>query len=595
VPDSEDSAESEPVHCAILDNSNTTGEMKSDNLVEDIKSRLNIEDIVSEYVELKKSGQNLKGLCPFHTEKTPSFMVNPSKQIFHCFGCSKGGDMFTFVMLYDNVTFGEAAESLAKRAGLDLDRYKTTAKKDRSTKDKIYLINSEAVEFFKNNIQKNSAAQEYLKTRGISAETATEYSLGFTKREKDSLYKYLQNRGFSDNDIKNSGLVFFGENGPFDFFRNRLIFPITDQQGRTTAFGGRLIQSGSSLPKYINSSDSPVFKKGDTCYGLYQAKASIAQKGYCIIVEGYFDVIMCSQNSIKNVIAPLGTALTTGHLARLKRFTNKVLLIFDGDAAGISAAKRSLDLLFTEGIIAKILLLPKGEDPDTFLRTKGSAAMKKAMSRALSPADFILRTTKDRLTAVREMLNMLKNCPDQILADETIRILADKSRINETALRDELQSISSRNNPAAKRPNDPPSALNSLKAVNAEEELLLNIAVGMPHTAEKILHDLDLSHMETPIIRSIFEKIKTSAKNSEGFFSDDLLMRSCSPEEQAFVSRHSVKLQIDADEVDKIIGDCLKKIRLRLLDNEIKEAESNEDETLLMKLRVEKTKILAGQ
>ncbi|MBN2655200.1 MAG: DNA primase [Nitrospirae bacterium] len=569
--------------------------MKPDNLIEDIKSRLNIEDVVSEYVELKRSGQNLKGLCPFHTEKTPSFMVNPSKQIFHCFGCSRGGDMFTFVMLYENITFGEAAETLGRRAGLDLDSYKGTAKKDRGIKDKILAINSEAADFFQSSLQKNSPALEYLKNRGITPETAKEYSLGFTKKEKDSLYKYLGSKGYSDDEIKSSGLVFFGERGPLDFFRNRLIFPITDQQSRTVAFGGRTTQSGSTLPKYINSSDSPVFKKGDTCYGLSQAKNNIAQKGYCIIVEGYFDVIMCGQHGIKNVIAPLGTALTPGHLTRLKRLTNKILLIFDGDAAGISAAKRSLELLFAEAFTSKILLLPKGEDPDTFLRTKGSAAMKRAMSKSISPVDFMLKTTKDKLAAVREMLNILKNCSDQILADETIRLLADKSRINETALREEYSSISSRNSTGSRRHNEPVNSLSNLKAFNAEEELLLNISVGMPGAAEKILAELDLSHIETPIIRSIFDKIKNSAKNGERYFSEDILMRECCPEEQAFVSRHSVSLQIDTDEVDKIIKDCLIKIRLRRLDNAIREAESNEDETLLMKLRVEKTKTLAGQ
>ncbi|MCE5311803.1 MAG: DNA primase [Nitrospiraceae bacterium] len=567
--------------------------MKSDNLIEDIKSRLNIEDVVSDYVELKKSGQNLKGICPFHTEKTPSFMVNPSKQIFHCFGCNTGGDMFTFVMQYENITFGEAAEQLGRRAGLDLDSYKGAGKKNRGLKEKIYAINSEAAALFSENLQGNNTAMQYLRKRGIEEATISTFGLGFSKSDKDRLYRHLRSKDYTDEDIKASGLVFFGDRGPLDFFRNRLMFTITDQQSRIIAFGGRVMQAESSLPKYINSSDSPVFKKGETCYGLSQAKNSITQKGYCIIVEGYFDVIMCHQHGIQNVIAPLGTALTSGHLARLKRFTNKILLVFDGDPAGVSATKRSLELLFAEAFISKILLLPKGDDPDTFLRAKGAASMRSAMAKAITPADFMLRTTKDRLAAVRETLKMLNACPDHLLRDETIRQLADRSKINESALRDELISSSKKSQHSA-RPGDVAASRRSTVMANTEEELLLNIALGIPDAAEQIIKKLDLSHIETPIIRSIFEKIKRITEGNESSLSEEQLMRECEPEEQVFVSRHSVKLQVDAQEVNNNIRDCLKKISLRRIDSAMREAEDQGDETAIMRLRTEKTRIIAG-
>lgn len=567
--------------------------MKSDNLIEDIKSRLDIEDVISEYVELKKSGQNLKGLCPFHTEKTPSFMVNPSKQIFHCFGCNTGGDMFTFIMQYENITFGEAAETLGRRAGLDLDSYKSTGKKNRGLKERIYAINTEAADLFCENLSKSSSANQYLDKRGLDQQTTAAFGLGLSKNDKDQMYKYLREKGYTDDEIKASGLVFFGERGPLDFFRNRLMFTITDQQSKVVAFGGRIMQAESRLPKYINSSDSPVFKKGETCYGLAQAKNSISQKGYCIIVEGYFDVIMCHQHGIQNVIAPLGTALTPGHLAKLKRFTNKILLVFDGDPAGISATKRSLEILFAAAFDSKVLLLPKGDDPDTFLRAKGAAAMRSAMAKSLRPADFMLRTNKDRLAAAREMLRMLAACPDHLLKDDTLRELADRSKINEAALREELNSASKKSAHHSGHADAAPQQ-RSISRPNAEEELLLNIALGIPDAAEMILKKLDLNHMETPIIRSIFEKIKKLSSTDGQFFSEDLLMRECAPDEQAFVSRHSVRLQVDAEEVKKNIRDCLKKMSLRRIDSAIREAEEQGDENAILRLRTEKTRLIAG-
>jgi len=265
--------------------------MDFQNILEEIKKRLDIVDVISDYIDLKKSGQYFKALCPFHSEKTPSFTVSPARQIFHCFGCGKGGDIFTFIMEYEKVSFIEAVSILATKAGLDLnkiDKYRTLTS---SSKEKLYKIYEESLNFYISQLKKSEKAKTYLKERGINDEMSNMFSLGYAPKDRDSLYKYLKSKGFEDATIKISGLVTYGDS-PLDFFRDRLIIPIHNLSGKVVAFGGRLIENSDNLPKYINSSESPIFKKGETVYGLYHAKKTIKQKGYACIVEGYFDVIL---------------------------------------------------------------------------------------------------------------------------------------------------------------------------------------------------------------------------------------------------------------------------------------------------------------
>jgi len=322
------------------------------SIVEDIKLRIDIVDLIAEHVDLKRAGQNYKGLCPFHSEKTPSFMVSPSKQIFHCFGCNKGGDIFSFLMSSEGMTFQEAVSYLAQKAGINLEvrslppnvfiggqkpapaGFKQGLEIRSGIKESLFAIYKEALIFFHNNLKFSKQTISYLNERGLNNETIEKFSLGYSKNEKDSLFNHLKSKGFTVEHIKTSGIVNANEHGIYDFFRDRLMFPIFDLQGRGVAFGGRIMSLLKNAPKYINSPDSIIFKKGDLTYGLNIAKNSITQKGYAIITEGYMDVIMCHQYGIANAVAPLGTALTPGHLKKIKRFTDKVLLVFDGDAAG---------------------------------------------------------------------------------------------------------------------------------------------------------------------------------------------------------------------------------------------------------------------
>lgn len=560
--------------------------------IEDIKARIDIIDLIAEHVELKRAGQNYKGLCPFHPEKTPSFMVNPSKQIFHCFGCHKGGDIFAFVMNYENMTFHEALSYLSQKAGIKLENRSHKSEVRSGFKENLFAIHKEALIFFQNNFKISKQAISYLNERGLNNETIEKFSIGYSKNTKydgnDALFNHLKAKGFATEHIKASGLVNFGEHGIYDFFRDRLMFPIFDLYGRAIAFGGRILSNSKNVPKYINSPDSIIFKKGESSYGLNIAKNSITQKGYSIIVEGYLDVISCHQYGFTNTIAPLGTALTPGQLKRLKKFSNKVLLVFDGDSAGISATKRSIELCYAEGMIVKVLLLPQGEDPDTFLRKHGEENFRKYMGRAISPVEFLLKVSgRSKLDAVRYMLQIIASCPDSLQRDETIRELSDRSKINELTLREELKAIKKSQESRVKGQERGRSQKTNIltPCINREEQMLLTIALLFPDRAALIVNNIDPMIIEDPGIRGIFERIRKG-------LSMEKLLSVCNEEEQRLITMLSINTEIDEEyveaNVEEIIEGCLKAIAMRKLERQIKSAGEAGDVKLLNSLLFEK-------
>ncbi|MCL4491667.1 MAG: DNA primase [Nitrospirae bacterium] len=569
--------------------------MRSDHLVEEIKSKIDIVDLIAEHVELKRSGQNYKGLCPFHSEKTPSFMVNPSKQIFHCFGCNKGGDIFTFLIDYEKMTFQEAISYLAGKAGLRIENFKEDSKINKGLKESLLAMYKEASGFFTARLKDSERATSYITGRGLSSETIEKFSLGYSRNERDALFSHLKRKGFPLEHIKASGLVYFGESasggGPHDFFRDRLMFPIFDMQGRIIAFGGRTLSSSKSVPKYINSPDSILFKKGESCYGINIAKSFIPGKGYSIIVEGYLDSIMCHQYGFGNTIAPLGTALTAGHLKKLRRFSDKVLLLFDGDSAGTTAAKRSLELIYAEGMVSKVLMLPQGEDPDTFLRKHGGEHFRKYMGKAISPVEFIVKVYgKNKLDGVRHLLSILQACPDPLQRDETLRELSSWSAIDELTLRQELKNL--RAKPASK---DNHTYLERIseKKISREEQTLLSIIFSMPEKSSYILNNLDPRGMGDYAMRGLFEKMKTLITGGRsGNPSGKDLMDVCSSEEQKLITRFSVNSDIDEEHVDEIIEGCLRAFTMKELERRIKTAGDAGDIELLHSLLAEKKRML---
>lgn len=556
--------------------------MKSDTLVEDIKARLDIVELISEHVELKKSGSNFKGLCPFHAEKTPSFMVSPAKQIFHCFGCSKGGDIFGFTMGYENMDFSETLSFLANKAGLNIDEYRGT-KTGKGMKESVLAAQVEALNFFKQNLSSSKQAKKYLADRGISEETADTFSLGCSVSDRDALYKKLKAKGLSDEQVKASGLVNFGERGPYDFFRDRLMFPILDLQGKPIAFGGRTFSSSKEIPKYINSPDSPVFRKGETCFSLDKAKSAIAQKKYSVIVEGYLDAIMCHQHGIANVVAPLGTALTAGQVKKLKRFSEKTVLVFDGDSAGISATKRALAVVFGEGLQAKVLILPQGEDPDSYIKTHGAEKFRKLMAGALSPVNFLLKSSgSNRLDAVRLAIQSIAACSDSLQRDELVRELAERSGVSELTLREELKTTVQKTfkhigQQRQSGRNDTPIRE---ATANKEEFLLLNIMLTIPEKAYVILQSVESCLIENVVIRAIFDKAaKLIGNDLKSANLTDTLLGDCSDAERVLITKHSISNEWDMENADTAIEDCISKIKLREIEKKIKEAERKANET----------------
>jgi DNA primase len=561
--------------------------MDFQNILEEIKKRLDIVDVISDYIDLKKSGQYFKALCPFHSEKTPSFTVSPARQIFHCFGCGKGGDIFTFIMEYEKVSFIEAVSILATKAGLDLnkiDKYRTLTS---SSKEKLYKIYEESLNFYINQLEKSEKAKTYLKERGINEEMSNMFSLGYAPKDRDSLYKYLKSKGFEDATIKISGLVTYGDS-PHDFFRDRLIIPIHNLSGKVVAFGGRLIENSDNLPKYINSSESPIFKKGETVYGLYHAKKTIKQKGYACIVEGYFDVILSHKFGFRNTVAPLGTSLTNQHLKKIKMLTNKILLVFDGDEAGITATEKALSSMLGENFFVKIIILPEGEDPASILQKKGEKIYRTLISKALSPVDFFLNwIPKKNLTEkVQSFLNIISNLKDSIYVEELLKELNEKTGINEMILREELKKIIY----AKKQPQgfrERKITLITKNSLLKEEELILRILLSYPDKSDEIFKNLDIEDIEDNITKEIFRKIKELYQQEN--FSIDKLLNFLNDDEKSFVSRLIISAEIDEETVHQNLKDCFKKICLKKIDKKIKDVSKSGDKKLLKEL-IEKRK-----
>ena len=348
---------------------------------EEVKSRIDIVAVIGEYVELRKAGSTYKGICPFHEEKTASMMVNPAKQTFHCFGCGVGGDVFTFVMKHDRVEFAQALELLAKRAGVEI-----TAR--RGSGNRIYEMNAAAASFFTGNLRKNSRIQSYLKEeRGLTDESIERFQIGCTNGT--ALWSHLGEKGFAVDEIVKASLARTKNCQTLDYFWKRVMFPIA-LQGKIRGFGGRVLDG--TTPKYLNSAETPVFSKKDILYGL--DTVAIKEMGFAMIAEGYLDVIMAHQNGYKNTVAPLGTALTVDQIKLLRKYCNRIYLVFDGDAAGERAAIRGAQFLFKEKLSGGIVILPEGEDQDSFLRKGGDM---EAVLRAAVPFPVYLSRKVPRL------------------------------------------------------------------------------------------------------------------------------------------------------------------------------------------------------
>jgi DNA primase len=421
--------------------------------IDDLRRQADIVRVISDYVTLKKKGANWMACCPFHQEKTPSFSVNPSKNIFYCFGCGKGGSVFNFVMEMESVSFPEAIRVVAEKAGVPLPQLVDDKKFEarRKESDEIVQLNSWALEFWERQLtEENSearAAREYVEGRGITDETRRVFRLGYAPNSWDALGGYLKSKGASIGQIERSGLVVKKEAGGFyDRFRGRLIFPVMDAQGRAVAFGARAMRAGDE-PKYLNSPETAAYTKGRHLFGLNVSRDEIRKRKFAILVEGYLDLIIPFQAGVRNVVASLGTALTHEQARLLGRFARKVVVNYDGDRAGVSAAKRAIEVLLPEDFEVKVLVLPDGSDPDEFVRARGVEEYNERRGRSVPHMQFVLdqavadrnlRNPAQKAEAVEEVLPFIRAVRNTIQRREYFDMALDALRVEEAGLRQEL-------------------------------------------------------------------------------------------------------------------------------------------------------------
>lgn len=343
--------------------------------IDKIMDAANIVDVVSEFVTLRKAGVNYKGLCPFHDEKTPSFVVSPSKGYCHCFSCGKGGNAVGFIMEHEQMTYPEALRWLAKKYNIEIHERELTdeEKREESERESLFILNDWALRYFQENLKETDCGRAiglaYFRSRGFRDDTIARFQLGYALPERDALAKTALAKGFKEKFLIDTGLCYRREDGTLqDRYHGRVIFPVHTVTGRVVAFGGRILENNKKLAKYVNSPESLIYHKSNELYGIFQAKHAIAKQDRCYLVEGYIDVTSMHQSGVENVVASSGTSLTTGQIRLIRRFTNNITVLYDGDSAGIHASIRGIDMLLAEGMNVKVLLLPDGDDPDSFAR-----------------------------------------------------------------------------------------------------------------------------------------------------------------------------------------------------------------------------------
>ena len=416
----------------------------SEELIEEIRQRNDIVDVISGYVKLQKKGSSYFGLCPFHNEKSPSFSVSRQKQMYYCFGCGAGGNVITFIMEYENYTFAEAVRLLAERAGVDIPEveYSKEAKDRADLKATLLEINKLAAKYSYAQLKTEHAkhAHTYLTKRGLSEETITAFGLGYSNKYSDDLYKYLKTKGYSDELLVKAGLISASEKGVYDKFWNRVMFPIMDANNRVIGFGGRVMGEGE--PKYLNSPETEVFDKSRNLYGLNRARTS--RKSYFLICEGYMDVIALHQAGFTNAVASLGTAFTQGHASLIKRYVNEVYLTFDSDGAGTKAALRALPILKEAGITARIIRMDPYKDPDEFIKNLGAEAFEERINKARNgflfslevlERDYDMTSPEGKTSFFNEAAKRLTEFEEEIERNNYIEAVAEKYHISIESLR----------------------------------------------------------------------------------------------------------------------------------------------------------------
>jgi DNA primase len=487
--------------------------------IDDLRLQANILQVVQEYVPLKRAGTSYKGNCPFHNEKTPSFHVHPDKGFFHCFGCNAGGDVFKFLELHEKVGFQDAVRMLASKFGVSLPETSETggddSRRDSALREGLLKMHELAAAYFREQLAERAGARarQQLEERGVTAETIEQLGLGYAPTTRDGLKSLLLAQGFTQATLLQSGLLLQRDNGEVvERFRNRLMVPICRDAGSVIAFGGRVMDADQG-PKYLNSPETPIYSKGRTLYGLNLTKAAIRKLGYAVIVEGYFDFAQVFQTQAAPAVASCGTALTSQQAQLLRRFTSKIVLSFDPDAAGQGAAVRSCDLLVADGFDVNVVVLEKGEDPDTFIRRRGADQYRARLRTSQPYLEYLLdqaASSRDlghddqRREFLAEMLAVAARIPEAAGRDQFADRIAHKARITEDVVRAEIRKAA-----VHKRTTLTARELPSFGQLKHAEKGLIWGLIHAPGEALDALVELDEEDLENLAARDIFEMARS--------------------------------------------------------------------------------------
>lgn len=424
--------------------------------VDEIRGASDVVDVISTFVRLKKRGKDYLGLCPFHQEKTPSFSVSPTKQMFYCFGCHRGGDVVKFIMEYEKASYVEALEILAERAGITITRTEESYESANET-EKLYTVMSFAARTFFNNLTKTTEGEfalKYFRERGFTNQTMTMFGLGYSLRGWEALINQAHEDGVGLDSLEKVGLIKRRDDGSnYDTFRGRAMFPIFNTTGRVIAFGARKLYEDDNLGKYINSSENPIYHKSKVLYGLSQAKEAIRSRDFVVMVEGYADLISVFQAGTKNIVASSGTALTSEQIQLISRYTKNITLVYDADSAGANAMLRGVDLILEGGLDVRVVQLPEGDDPDSFVKKNGGEEFEELLKRAVSFIDFKANefqragkfdSPEGKTDAVRGLVQSIAKIPDQLKRTFFIKDVAEKYQLYESTLYSVLEKFSRR-------------------------------------------------------------------------------------------------------------------------------------------------------
>ena len=568
--------------------------------VQQVRDAVDIVDLISEYLPLKKAGVNYKGLCPFHKEKTPSFVVSSVKQIYHCFGCGEGGNAFDFVMKIQSVGFKEALSRLASRAGVELKEYRGSKEQDEL--GKLFNLNQVAMEFYHNNLTHPKVGIDplkYLDSRGVSKKEISQFKLGFAPANWDSLVGHLKQKSQNMGDASKIGLVIEkrGKGDYYDRFRNRVVFPIFNRDKQIIGFGGRTL--GGDDAKYINSPESIIFSKRYSFYGIDSALNAIREEGSAIVVEGYMDLIALRSFGFNNSVATLGTAFTAEHARVLKKYCDNVFITFDADEAGVMAVKRVLKPALISSLSAKVILLPKSYDPDNFLREHGQEAFKKLMDKAVTILEFYIKNYFEKELSIvgkAKVLNELRETfneiPSQFERELIVKKVSELTGIKESLFKEDDKKRYIPAKPLLSRPSYPKEELLLLKLVLEDKELLASA-----------LKEKALGYFSTTELKEYAEKSIAMASQDGGFEVADMLDNMENQELKSALAQVFINdLGFSKEESEKAFSNCMERLKLNFLkkrsfalQDEILAAEKSGDMERCRELLEEKKSLMRGK